>query len=119
MVCISAELKGIEIKLVFGSVFRPQISRVLDMGLKGGKTWTRFPNIQIYSNRETEAFISCQQVHTAKRRVQFRICHKFIEIFILLLSALHKMHLLQPTEENAQNWGIKLTLGNIKARIGS
>ena len=84
MFCIITELKGIEIKLVFGSVFRPQISRVLDMGLKGGKTWTRFPNIQIYSNRETEAFISCQQVHTAERGVQFRICHKFIEIFILL-----------------------------------
>ena len=84
MVCISPELKGIEIKLVFGSVFRPQISCVLDMGLKGGKTWTRFPNIQIYSNRETEAFISCQQVHTAERGVQFGICHKFIQIFILL-----------------------------------
>ena len=67
MFCIITELKGIENKLVFGSVFRPQISRVLDMGLKGGKTWTRFPNIQIYSNRETEAFISCQQVHTAER----------------------------------------------------
>ena len=60
----SAELKGSEIKLVFGSVFGPHISRGLDMRLKGGKTWTRFPNIQIYSNRETEAFISCQQVDT-------------------------------------------------------
>ena len=62
--CISAELKGSEIKLVFGSVFGPHISRGLDMCLKGEKMWTRFPNIQIYSNRETEAFISCQQVDT-------------------------------------------------------
>ena len=60
----------------------PKLSSLTDQGLKGPKMWTRFPNIQIYSNRESKAF-TCQQVHTNERG-DFSKC---IEIFILLLKA--------------------------------
>ena len=65
MVSIDIELDGAQSEIQL--VFRPQISGVLDMSLKGGKMWTRFQNIQIYSKTEKLRLLSVVNKFTLRR----------------------------------------------------